>query len=277
MSTLTKTDSHPILRWAGGKIRLAPLICSHLPKARVLVEPFLGAGAVFLYSDYEHYILNDLNADLINFYRQVKSKPKKLIEAARPLFQPKNNKKKVFYKMREQFNSTNDKFEKAILFLYLNRHGFNGLCRYNRSGEFNVPFGANHRVFFPEKRILYCSEKLKRVTLYNKDYQKIFELAKTDHVFYCDPPYMPLSSTAYFTAYTHNIFDHSHQQALATLAFKNAQKNIPTVISNHSTPDILSLYQGAKIFEFNARRSISCHANQRLPALELLALFGIAN
>ena len=138
------------LKWAGGKYPLLDDIKRHLPKGECLVEPFVGAGSVFLNTDFSRYILADINSDLISLYNIVKMRTDEYVQAARELFVPETNCAEVYYQFREEFNKSQDPFRRAVLFLYLNRYGYNGLCRYNLRGEFNVPFGRYKRPYFPQ-------------------------------------------------------------------------------------------------------------------------------
>lgn len=124
-----------------GQVSLLDDIKRHLPKGECLVEPFVGAGSVFLNTDFSRYILADINSDLISLYNIVKMRTDEYVQAARELFVPETNCAEVYYQFREEFNKSQDPFRRAVLFLYLNRYGYNGLCRYNLRGEFNVPFG----------------------------------------------------------------------------------------------------------------------------------------
>ena len=119
------------LKWAGGKYSLVEVIGKMLPKGDRLIEPFVGAGSVFLNSDYEHYLLNDINQDLINLYKILQQQPAKFIEDARRIFSPENNTSEAYYQWRADFNASSDPYFRSLVFLYMNRHGYNGLCRYN--------------------------------------------------------------------------------------------------------------------------------------------------
>ena len=147
------------LKWAGGKYALVDSITARLPQGRVLVEPFVGAGSVFLNTDYEAYLLADINPDLIDFYNLLKSAPEAVIQQARALFCPVNNQRDAYFELRAAFNQCHEARERAALFLYLNRHGYNGLCRYNKKGGFNVPFGKYKAPYFPEAELWAFAEK----------------------------------------------------------------------------------------------------------------------
>ncbi len=121
------------LKWAGGKFRLTDEINRHLPKKACLVEPFVGAGSVFLNTHFERYILADINPDLINLFNVIKADVESYIQQAQALFNdPQANTAKFYYERRKEFNACQDLLCRSALFLYLNRFGFNGLCRYNQ-------------------------------------------------------------------------------------------------------------------------------------------------
>jgi DNA adenine methylase len=129
------------LKWAGGKFSLIEDINAKLPEAKKLIEPFVGAGSVFLNTNYSKYLLNDINPDLINLYNIVKHQFSDYITDSAKMFTSVYNEEQRYYQIRQEFNDSADIYERAVYFLYLNRHGYNGLCRYNNSGKFNVPFG----------------------------------------------------------------------------------------------------------------------------------------
>ena len=206
------------------------------PEGARLIEPFAGASAVFLNTNYKKYWINDLNSDLITLYRLLAENPKKFIAFAEKIFTPENNTPERFYELRTMFNETTDPYEKSRIFLYLNRHGYNGLCRYNKKGKFNIQFWRYKKIYF-------------------------------------DPPYVPLSATANFTGYHASHFTMAQQAQLAELAKTLAKKGIPVIISNHDTPITRELYQGATLKKFKVQRFISCKPHKRVPAKELLAIF----
>ena len=161
---------------------------------------------VFLNTRYPDYLLNDINPDLVNLYRILQTSAQQYIRDARPLFLPVNNQADRYYALREEFNLSTDPYHRSLLFLYLNRHGYNGLCRYNLSGKFNVPFGRYKQPYFPEQELLRFAQKAQGVTFTCKPFAEIFGMAREGDVIYCDPPYAPVSRTANFTSYASNGF-----------------------------------------------------------------------
>lgn len=264
----------PFLKWAGSKQRIVERIKAILPQGERLIEPFVGSAAVFLNTEYPTAILADTNADLINVYQQLQREGEPFIQYCQTFFTPEHNDKAVYYTLRRQFNETADSREKAALFLYLNRHGYNGLCRYNLKGVFNVPFGRYKRPYFPQEEMVYFVEKAQTAVFLHADFRTTMQKATAGDVVYCDPPYVPLSQTANFTNYhSSGKFTLEHQQDLATLAEELAERGVPVVVSNHDTEFTREAYQTAVIREFDVRRFISSKPTKRGKVGELLALF----
>jgi len=188
------------LKWAGGKYPLLDDIKKHLPEGDCLIEPFAGAGSVFLNTDYQHYLLADINSDLIDLYQIVKQRADEYVYEARLMFCSQNNEELAYYAFRAEFNQCTDKFRRAVLFLYLNRHCYNGLCRYNLRGEFNVPFGRYRKPYFPEEELYSFAEQAQKARFVCQSYDISMVNVAAGSVVYCDPPYAPLSATANFTA-----------------------------------------------------------------------------
>lgn len=261
------------LKWAGGKYPLLDDIKKHLPPGECLIEPFVGAGSVFLNTDFSRYILADINSDLIGLYNIVKTRTDEYVLSARELFTPQHNQAEIYYQLRSEFNQCQDPLRRAVLFLYLNRHGYNGLCRYNLRGEFNVPFGRYKKPYFPEAELYHFAEKAQSAEFRCLSYEECMELADVNSVVYCDPPYAPLSATANFTAYHTNSFSPLEQARLAEMAEMLVSKQIPVLISNHDTPDTREWYKAATHFQVKVRRSISSNGGTRKKVDELLALY----
>ncbi|HBC58341.1 MAG TPA: DNA adenine methylase [Gammaproteobacteria bacterium] len=261
------------LKWAGGKYQILDQICAQLPKGKRLLEPFAGSGVVSLNVPFDAYVLNDLNQDLISFYRTVQEDLGAYTHRTRPLFCEQNNCAEQYYRLREKFNRSRSKRVRASLFLYLNKHGYNGLCRYNSKGEYNVPFGRYKRVLFPEPALLNLATHSRKAQYVSEDFEAFMLKARKGDVVYCDPPYAPLSSTANFTGYSANGFHEQDQQRLVRTAKILAKRGIPVLISNHDTGFVREHYRQAKLVNFKVRRAISCQGKNRKPAEEILAVF----
>ena len=262
------------LKWAGGKYSLIEDINAKLPEAKKLIEPFVGAGSVFLNSNYSKYLLNDINPDLINLYNIVKQQSSDYITDSAKFFTAHYNDEQRYYQIRQKFNDSEDIYERALYFLYLNRHGYNGLCRYNNSGKFNVPFGRYKAPYFPEKELWYFAEKSQLATFTCDSFEKVFTRARKGSVIYCDPPYAPISKTAMFNSYATGGFTLDNQVTLASLAHRAGYtRNIPVLVSNHDTEFTRDIYKGAAMTKLQVSRFISQNGSTRLKVAELLALY----
>lgn len=271
------TKHRAFLKWAGGKYRLIDQISQHLPQKACLIEPFVGAGSVFLNTEFERYLLADINPDLISLFNVVKNDVERYIKHTRQLFLDKQaNTPQFYYQQRQRFNQSNDLFERAVLFLYLNRFGFNGLCRYNQKREYNVPFGDYRSHYFPEKELRFFAEKAQRATFICADFEQVFQIAldkQDEYVIYCDPPYAPLEQQSNFTQYAGGGFSLTQQQLLADYAEQLQAVNIPVIISNHDTPFTRDIYHKAIIQPLKVQRSIAQKPDSRIKVNELLAIF----
>lgn len=257
------------LKWAGGKTRVMPQLLKHLPKADCLIEPFVGSGTVFMNTEYRRYVLCDSNLNLINFFRQLTGRLEDTIAGCRWLFKDGNNADE-YYKRRAEFNSLTQKADSdpdaalllASYFLYLNRHGYNGLYRVNQKGEFNVPFGKYAEPYFPEEEMRLFAEKANdtNAIFIHGDFRQtipdVMQLAY-DAVIYCDPPYLPVSDTANFTAYGKPFTQDDHTDLVNTLLAAHNQHGVRSVISNSDTPKTRDIYSAFALHSFRVRRSVS--------------------
>lgn len=267
----------PFLKWAGGKARLVPTIEPHLPDGR-LIEPFAGSCALFLGSRFATAVLADVNADLVHLYRFLQGpQAASFIDEAESYFTPEQNTEASFMALRARFNAAQpgDR-DRAAIFVYLNRHAFNGMCRYNRSGAFNVPYGQYKGPGFPRAAMEAFAERVQGSTFLHQGFQETMAMAGKGDTVYADPPYVPLSPTASFASYAKEGFAWEEQQALAQAAREAADRGAFVAISNHATPASIGLYEslgGDCSLRFNVQRSVSASAASRKEAPELLAIF----
>jgi DNA adenine methylase len=264
----------PFLKWPGGKIRVVPKLLEVLPRGTRLIEPFVGSGAVFLNADYPQYFLADTNQDLINLFGHIQREGESFIDFCRPWFGPMFNDTTVFYALREAFNTATDSRLRAALFLYLNKHCFNGLVRFNNKGLFNTPFGAFKQVTFPEDALRAFQAHTDRAEFACQDFTVTMKAAIRGDVVYCDPPYVPLTTTANFTKFGRVDFGLDEQRELARLAKWLAEKKgVAVVISNHDTKFITDEYRSAELHRISVRRSISRDGATRGDVAEIVAVF----
>ena len=270
-----QTRVRPFLKWAGGKFRLLDAILPELSSGARLVEPFAGSCAVYLNASSTKALICDINADLISLYRHIQREGEDFIQYCQEMFTSTNNSRERYLELREEFNSSRDSRRRGALLLYLNRHSFNGLVRYNARGGFNVPFGRYTRPYFPLKELREFFRKSREVEteFVCRDFRTVFNGLTAGDVVYCDPPYAPLSATAKFTAYAGSGFTAGDQRDLALLAQAAHGKGIPVLLSNHDTTLTRELYAEAEIKRFSVRRFISRDSASRTAAPELLAIY----
>ena len=255
---------NPPLKWAGGKRWLVPHVAPIWKelKHRRYVEPFCGGLAMALGLRPQRALLNDVNPHLINFYKQVQRGLEVSVEM--------RNDEDTFYARRGSFNELirrgrSQTQEAAELFYYLNRTCFNGLCRFNRSGEFNVPFGTykkiNYAIDFHQYRGIF-----KNWIFTSRDLSAL-RLAADDFI-YADPPY-----DVEFTTYSAGGFSWEDQVSAAELL---AAHPGPVILSNQATARIVSLYERLNftLTYLDAPRRISC-TGDRTAAREILAIRGL--
>ncbi len=261
------------LKWAGNKHRIIEQIKTYLPKGKRLIEPFIGSATVFLNTHYSSYLLADSNRDLIQLYQHLQTEGQYFINYCRTFFDPYFNNPEEFYRLRHLFNNSKETRIRAALFLYLNKHCFNGLARFNRKGQFNTPFSGYKSPYFPEKEMKFFHEQSKKAQLIHADFSDTLTLATYGDIVYCDPPYVGLSETANFTHYTASGFSHLQQINLANTAKILASRGIAVVISNHDTEFTRDIYQTAILIPLSVQRNISSKGSKREKAAEILAIF----
>lgn len=259
----------PFLKWAGNKHKIIERIKSVLPKGNRLIEPFVGSGAVFLNTEYKNYYLSEINGDLIELYKVLQREGDKFIAACREYFTPDHNTEEQYYFLRELFNTTRD----PRLFLYLNKHCFNGLCRYNKNNQFNTPYGKYKQPYFPEKEMLFFHEKSQQAEFICEDFSRSMDKAIPGDVIYCDPPYAPLSKTSNFTSYHKDAFGETEQRLLATKMLECQERGIPVIVSNQNTDLIQEIYSTAEIITFDVQRYISAKSDSRHKVEEILGVY----
>jgi len=278
------------LKWAGNKTRVLPHLIPHIGYPKRYCEPFGGSLAVALNTPAQQYILNDVNKDLVAIYQNlVNPNDDSFIQYCEELFTPENNTREVYLELREHFNQATDTTERARLFIYLNKHCFNGLSRYNSKGMFNVPYGREvvnkdtgekeiQSAYFPREemmnfRMYFLSKQLVRFTSLSFEDSSLYEDLEAGDVVYFDPPYVPASNTANFTSYATDGFTSDQQVQLAQLAESLSSKGIKVIVSNHDVPITRELYKNATIYQIQVTRTIAAKGGSRKKASELIAVY----
>lgn len=263
-----------IFKWAGGKFGVLEQIFRYLPEGKRLIEPFVGGGAVFMNAGYQENLLNDVNADLINFYKTLQREAHSLITLAHQFFQDYNT-QEGYLAVRNAFNKqVYDDLHRAAAFLFLNRHCFNGLTRYNQAGEFNVGYGKYKTPYFPLQEMEAFLGAEGRSEFVCGDFAAVIEAAGEGDVIFCDPPYEPLPNTEGFTNYSGHDFKFEEQKRLVSLLTDAHRRGAKVLITNSGAPNIRELYHdsGFRVEPLFSRRSVSCKGDTRGVAHDVMAI-----
>ena len=269
-------DAAPFVKWAGGKRQLLSQIKERMPeKYNNYYEPFVGGGAVIFGLLPENALINDINKALMNAYKQICNEPVAFLREVNALDAAMEEKeteelgKKYYYNLREHYN---DKMimaeydvELAALFVFINKHCFNGLYRVNAKGLFNVPYNNSRRVSVNEEVVMNVSQYLQRITIIDGDFEKAcIGAGKGDFVF-LDSPYAPLNPTS-FESYTKEGFDIESHKRLAKLYDELTARGCYCMLTNHNTDLINELYgnKGYRIDVVSVKRMINSDASNRV-------------
>ena len=284
----------PVLKWAGGKRQLLDELHARLPEDYThFHEPFFGGGALFFDLEPENGTINDTNKRLVNFYEQVRDNPDELIDRLRSYKDPEaepderrdyaetNHKgkeiKNYYYQQRAIFNKRPyeddyDPIEEAAVLLYLNRTCYNGLYRENNTGGFNVPIGSySNPDWVQADRIHDVSEVLDDTEIFNQDFEYVTEYVESGDVVYFDPPYEPMSSTAYFTDYSAQGFGREDQERLLETAQELDKKGVYVILSNSGVMFDMYDEAGFSVEIEGATRAINSDGENRDEVDEIIA------
>lgn len=268
----------PFVKWVGGKrqllkqfreLNLYPPECFN-PESNTYFEPFVGGGAVFFDLLPKHAELSDTNRELVITYNVIKDNVDGLIKSLKKHIYNKE----YYLRVRAQDINELSDIEIASRFIFLNRTGFNGMYRVNKSGQFNVPFGRyKNPLICDENNLRKASEALQEITITYRDYKDVLKLAKIGDFIYFDPPYYPLNPTSSFTAYTAKGFFEKEQIELRNTFVKLHERGCFVMLSNSDTPFINELYSGLEGVSINkiiAGRAINSKGSKRGKINEVL-------
>ncbi|EHK0699991.1 Dam family site-specific DNA-(adenine-N6)-methyltransferase [Salmonella enterica] len=279
LKSLSKTAvpaarTKPFLKWAGGKFSVIDDVLAHMPRGRRLIEPFAGGGSIFLNAGFKEVIAHDACEDLILTYQVMQREPLALTDKAYAMFQEGNN-PDYFDETKARFNKREmTQLERAAAFIYLNRHCYNGLMRYNLKGEFNVGFGKYRQPYFPRAELEAFAAVASSCTFAVADCNETVALAGEGDVIFCDPPYEPMPGKSGFTNYSGQSFRFDDQVRLAQSLNAAHQRGASVVITNSGAPSITELYtsMGFKVMPLCARRSISCAGDTRETVTDIIGV-----
>jgi DNA adenine methylase len=305
MRASTPTAVRPLLKWAGGKRQLLPVLAGHYPSTfSRYIEPFMGSAAVFFdllnsgRLTRKAIVLGDVNPDLIGCYRMLRDRPDAVIRALQTLAREyRAGGSDSYYDVRDtRFNPLRAALQArasepgdvadmytpglAAMLIFLNRTGFNGLFRLNRQGGFNVPAGryTNPRIC-DEAHLRSVARALASpgVSIVRQPFDRTLDDAGAGDFVYCDPPYAPLSRTSSFANYTADGFTAFDQRRLQQKVIAACKRGAHVVVSNSSAAEILNTYTapeaqkvGLEVTFVPARRSINSKASSRGPVDEVI-------
>ena len=261
----------PFVKWAGGKRQLLNQIRERMPENyNNYYEPFVGGGAVVFDLLPKNAVINDINKALINTYRQICNSPDEFLGIINQLdLEMWEDGKEYYYSLRERYN---DKLileeydvEVSALFVFINKHCFNGLYRVNSKGLFNVPYNNSRKKSVDEESIYAVSSYLKNITIMNGDFQTACDTANRGDFIFLDSPYAPLNPTS-FESYTKEGFDIESHRRLADLFDRLTDRGCYCMLTNHNTELIRELYgnKGYRIDVVSVKRMINSDASNRI-------------
>lgn len=268
---MSNSSVAPFVKWAGGKRQLLPQIKERMPeKYNSYFEPFVGGGAVIFELLPTNALINDINKALINAYRQICNAPEAFLAAVKQLDEAMwEDGKKYYYSLREHYNDKLMKaeydVELAALFVFINKHCFNGLYRVNGKGLFNVPYNNSRRTSVDESIIMEVSRYLQGITIMDGDFEEACEGAGQGDFVFIDSPYAPLNPTS-FESYTKEGFDIESHRRLSNLFDKLTNRGCYCMLTNHNTELINELYSGKGYRRdvVSVKRMINSDASKRV-------------
>lgn len=267
-----KASASPLVKWAGGKRQLLPELKNRLPiNFQRYFEPFIGGGALFFNISPKDAYISDINSELINLYIVVRDNPQGLIQE----LSSHQNTLEYFTKIRALDRDSNysklSDVSRASRFVYLNKTCFNGLYRVNSKGYFNVPFGRySNPNFLDKENLLAASEILSNTQIECANFDNILKFVQKKDFVYFDPPYIPLSQTASFTAYSKENFGMKEQLSLKNLCDKLTAQGVYFMLSNSDTQHSNELYSNYNIEKIYASRFINSKAGGRGKISEII-------
>jgi DNA adenine methylase len=260
---------YPFLKWVGGKRQLLPELLARVPrKFSTYHEPFVGGGALFLALRPAKAVLYDNNLRLIRTWRAVRDNVDDVID----LLSSFPHDRSFYLTLRDRDVDRGSDAEVAAWLIYLNKTGYNGLYRVNSRNRFNVPFGSyRNPTICDAENLRACSAALRAVEVVHGDFELVRDRVTAGDLVYFDPPYVPLSATAYFTNYTADGFGEKDQIRLRDLARYLKRAGVNVLLSNSSADFVRRIYgRGFRLEEVLASRAINCKASGRGKVPELV-------
>ncbi|HBM97163.1 TPA: DNA adenine methylase [bacterium UBP9_UBA11836] len=268
---MDKFKISPFVKWAGGKRQLLGQLKERMPESYgQYFEPFIGGGALLLDVQPRRAVINDVNEQLLNVYRQLQFDAEAVIQSLSH-FDSVECDKDYYLLMRERYNQKITGHildaECAALTIWINKHCFNGLYRVNSKGLFNVPY--NNKVggaSMSEENLRNIGAYLNlcKVEILYGDFEKACVNVQAGDFVYFDPPYIPISKTANFTDYTKDGFGYAEHCQLASLFRRLDTLGAKVMLSNHNVDLVYELYEGFTIEGIDVKRAINRDASKRV-------------
>lgn len=241
---MEKSKQLTVIRYPGGKGRLISFLSQHFPLANKIsgsyIEPFVGGGSVFFHIHPKRAILADLNGELIDLYRGIRSNPGKVWRIYRSL----PTTKKGYNQVRKLKHVDLDLPNRAARTLFLNRTCFKGMWRHNSSGEFNVGYGGQARRWVISRKDLFLvARALRNVKLRCSDFEFIIDQANSGDYLFLDPPYRPGEREQLHDHYVGKEFTFTDHQRLARCLKRADNRGVAWSMTISSHPEILGLYK----------------------------------
>lgn len=259
----------PFLKWAGGKRWLVKSYPAIIPTIRGrYIEPFLGSGAVFFYTNPRRAILGDLNIELIQTYKAIKKDWEKVFNLLQEHHH--RHKEKYYYQMRDSYFE--DPFKSAARFIYLNRTCWNGLFRVNLSGKFNVPIGTKSSVVFDTDRFDLIAKRLRKARLVAGDFMKLMSESTEGDFVFVDPPYTVRHNHNGFLKYNQKLFSWEDQMRLRDAVVDAASRGAEVLVLNANHESIRKLYRNVGKTRPIERASVLASDSTKRGRVEELAI-----
>ncbi len=258
----------PFVKWVGGKRQLLSILEERMPKKFGRYwEPFAGGSALFFHLLPHNAILNDKNAELMNAYKEIKNDPYNVIDYLEIYDERiRTGGKEFYYKTRNIFNQRKKQgkkdAEQAALFIFLNKHSFNGVYRENADGDFNIAYNNSTAGSFHEENLLLVYASLQDVELQCEDFSVMCGRAEKGDFVFLDSPYAPLNPTS-FDSYIKEGFSLEDHIRVAAEFYKLTNRGVFCIVTNHNTELVRKLYKGCEIETLYVRRSVNSNALER--------------
>jgi DNA adenine methylase len=257
----------PLLRWAGSKRKVLPRLASFWrPQFKRYVEPFAGSAALFFWLQPERALLGDINSDLISAYRVIRERPDEVHAAVSGI----KRSEREYYRVRSQDTARLGAFARAVRFIYLNRHCFNGIYRTNAEGHFNVPYGHSRTGTIPPvEHFRRAANLLHRASLREADFGMLLRTVTRGDFVYLDPPYA-VESRRVFRQYNQREFSTRDLERLSAQLRVIDRRGATFLVSYAECREARDLFRYWNVRRIRVRRHVAGFASNRRHAAELL-------